>query len=129
MSCKFSLNEIELELMMTVLPIKVFFLFSRVKCLVTTWVMWWSVEWMLPSVVSRVTFRITAVNLVGESSPSTPSSLYAPDCQEMTENLASCSCSPNRQSEKLKLKRFSQITFLKCQSFSTKLISKLHLIF
>ena len=92
-------------------------------------VMWWSVEWMLPSVVSRVTFRITAVNLVGESSPSTPSSLYAPDCQEMTENLASCSCSPNRQSQKLKLKRFSQITFLKCQSFSTRLISKLHLIF
>ena len=36
------------------------------------------------------------VNMVGESFPSTPSSLYAPDTEEETDNLASCSCSPNR---------------------------------
>ena len=36
------------------------------------------------------------VNMIGESFPSTPSSLYAPDTEEETDNLASCSCSPNR---------------------------------
>ena len=34
--------------------------------------------------------------MIGESYPSTPSSLYAPDTEEETDNLASCSCSPNR---------------------------------
>ena len=43
---------------------------------------------------ARVTFRIIAVNMIGESYPSTPSSLYAPESEEETENLASCSCSP-----------------------------------
>ena len=61
---------------------------------------------------ARVTFRVIAVsflscfyfvlmmlvkvNTIGESFPSTPSSLYAPDTEEETDNLASCSCSPNR---------------------------------
>ena len=39
---------------------------------------------------------LVKVNMIGESFPSTPSSLYAPDTEEETDNLASCSCSPNR---------------------------------
>ena len=49
-----------------------------------------------PSSLYFVLMMLVKVNAIGESFPSTPSSLYAPDTEEETDNLASCSCSPNR---------------------------------
>ena len=46
--------------------------------------------------ITRMMMMMMKVNLIGQSPPSTQSSLYAPDPLEETENLASCSCSPTR---------------------------------
>lgn len=50
----------------------------------------------LTDLVLMMILTMIKVNMIGESCPSTPSSLYAPDTEEETDNIASCSCSPNR---------------------------------
>ena len=52
---------------------------------------------------------LVKVNMIGESFPSTPSSLYAPDTEEETDNLASCSCSPNRSALRISYPAFLMI--------------------